>query len=166
MKLEQLRTSSPTHLQFPTQTKSIKLLNCMPVSCKGFSPHQTVLTTKLQAKSYRPRSGFKTITTTSVQQSFTMLEPYQSSRGHRFQIGLKLILDESRLKARALWLGRLPIAHAHTLFIAYRMTKDPAFEALSWMDTLQKAWVAQLTGIPSILQEVDVDKECLEQLEE
>lgn len=67
---------------------------------------------------------------------------------------------------RALWLGRLPIAHAHTLFIAYRMTKDPASEALTWTDMLQKAWVAQLTGTPSILHEVDVDKECLEQLEE
>ena len=67
---------------------------------------------------------------------------------------------------RALWLGRLPIAHAHTLFIAYRMTKDPVFKHLTWTDVLQKAWVAQLTGTPSILGEVDVDRECLEQLEE
>lgn len=67
---------------------------------------------------------------------------------------------------RALWLGRLPIAHAHTLFIAYRMTKDPAFEGLTDRELLQKAWVAQLTGVPSILGEIDVDKECLEQLEE
>ena len=67
---------------------------------------------------------------------------------------------------RGLWLGRLPIAHAHTLFIAYRMTKEPAFEDLTWADMLQKAWVAQLTGTPSILGEVDVDRECLEQLEE
>jgi hypothetical protein len=67
---------------------------------------------------------------------------------------------------RDFWLGRLPIAHAHTLFIAYRMTKDPAFEALTWTDTLQKAWIAQLTGVPSILAEVDIDRECLEQLEE
>ena len=67
---------------------------------------------------------------------------------------------------RGLWLGQLPIAHAHTLFIAYRMTKEPAFEDLTWADMLQKAWVAQLTGTPSILGEVDVDRECLEQLEE
>ena len=33
-------------------------------------------------------------------------------------------------------------------------------------DMLQKAWVAQLTGVPSILGEVDVDKDCLERLEE
>ena len=70
------------------------------------------------------------------------------------------------LDVRALWLGRLPIAHAHTLFIAYRMTKDPVFEGLTSTDILQKAWVAQLTGVPSILGEVDVDRECLEQLEE
>ena len=67
---------------------------------------------------------------------------------------------------RALWLGRLPIAHAHTLFIAYRMTKDRAFKGLTWTDILQKAWVAQLMSVPSILGEVDVDRECLEQLEE
>jgi hypothetical protein len=46
------------------------------------------------------------------------------------------------------------------------MTKDPVFEALPPSDMLQKAWVAQLTGTPSILGEVDVDRECLEQLEE
>jgi hypothetical protein len=46
------------------------------------------------------------------------------------------------------------------------MTKDPAFKGLPWTDILQKAWVAQLTGVPSILGEVDVDRECLEQLEE
>jgi hypothetical protein len=69
-------------------------------------------------------------------------------------------------EVRTLWLGRLPSAHAHTLFIAYRMTKDSAFEAFTWTDILQKAWAAQLTGVPSILGEVDVDRECLEQLEE
>jgi hypothetical protein len=114
MKLEQLRTSSPTHLRFPTRTKSIKLLNYMQVSCKGFSPHQTVHTTKPQAKSYLPRSGFKTITRTSVQQSFTMLEPYQSSRGHRFQIGLKLILDESRMLELYGWAAYQLHTHTHS----------------------------------------------------
>ena len=63
-------------------------------------------------------------------------------------------------------MGLLPIAHAHALFIAYRMTKDPAFVGLTDADMLQKAWVTQLTGIPSILGEVDVDRECLERLEE
>ena len=64
------------------------------------------------------------------------------------------------------WMGLLPIAHAHTLFIAYRMAKDPVFMDLTDLDILQKAWVAQLTGVPSILSEVDVDRECLETLEE
>ena len=69
-------------------------------------------------------------------------------------------------QARDLWVGLLPIAHAHTLFIAYRMTKDPAFRDLTDLEVLQKAWVAQMTSVPSILGEVDVDKECLEYLEE
>ena len=46
------------------------------------------------------------------------------------------------------------------------MSKDPAFKALTWQDRLQKAWVAQLTATPSILGKIDVDRECLEQLEE
>ena len=64
------------------------------------------------------------------------------------------------------WLGLLPIAHAHTLFIAYRMTKNPMFKIYSKTEILQKAWEAQLTGVPSILMEVDVDKDCLASLEE
>ena len=68
--------------------------------------------------------------------------------------------------ARALWMGLLPIAHTHTLFIAYRMSKDPAFSSVTNSDMLRKAWVAQMTGVPSILGEVDVDRECLEKLEE
>ena len=68
--------------------------------------------------------------------------------------------------ARALWMGLLPIAHTHTLFIAYHMSKDPAFSGVTNSDMLRKAWVAQTTGVPSILGEADVDKECLERLEE
>ena len=69
-------------------------------------------------------------------------------------------------KVRIAWLGFLPIAHAHTLFIAYRMTKNPTFKAYSEPEILQKAWEAQLTTVPSILKEVDVDQECLASLED
>ena len=34
------------------------------------------------------------------------------------------------------------------------------------MEILQKAWEVQLTSVPSILREVDVDKDCLARLEE
>ena len=64
------------------------------------------------------------------------------------------------------WLGFLPIAHAHTLFIAYRMIKNPTFKMYSETEILQKAWEVQLTSVPSILREVDVDKDCLASLEE
>ena len=69
-------------------------------------------------------------------------------------------------KVRITWLGFLPIAHAHTLFIAYRLTKDPKFKTQNELDILQKAWEAQLTSVPTILKEVDVDWECLASLEE
>ena len=46
------------------------------------------------------------------------------------------------------------------------MTKNPVFETYSQMEILQKAWDAQLTSIPLILREVDIDKDCLASLEE
>lgn len=56
-------------------------------------------------------------------------------------------------------MGFLPItSHAYTLFIAYRMTKNSTFKAYSEPEILQKAWEAQLTSVPSILKEVDVDQ--------
>jgi len=59
-------------------------------------------------------------------------------------------------KVHIAWLGFLPIAHAHTLFIAYQMIKNPTFKAYSESEILQKAWEAQLTSVPSIIKEVDV----------
>ena len=46
------------------------------------------------------------------------------------------------------------------------MSKDPACKGLTNLDICKKAWVVRLTSVPSILGEVDVDKECLERLEE
>jgi hypothetical protein len=46
------------------------------------------------------------------------------------------------------------------------MTKDPDFKDAPESEVRQKAWEAQLTGKPKILKEIDVDKECLEVLEE
>jgi len=67
---------------------------------------------------------------------------------------------------RVKWLSLLPIAHAHTLFITYQMTKDADFKGVPESEIHQKAWEAQLTGMPTILREINVNKECLEVLEE
>ncbi|KAF9460242.1 hypothetical protein BDZ94DRAFT_1311699 [Collybia nuda] len=48
------------------------------------------------------------------------------------------------------WLGYLPIAHAHTLFISSRIKSDAKFNDLSDDALLQKAWEIQFTGVPSI----------------
>jgi hypothetical protein len=69
-------------------------------------------------------------------------------------------------EARVLWMTRLPIAHAHTIFIAFRIRKDPCYKTLTIPDLFLKAWEAQLTGVPTILKNVDVDRECVEFLEE
>ncbi|KAF9460088.1 hypothetical protein BDZ94DRAFT_1378544 [Collybia nuda] len=67
---------------------------------------------------------------------------------------------------RQKWLGLLPIAHAHTIFISSRIKSDPRFEGLSDGNLLQKAWDIQITGVSSIWTDVDVDKESLARLEE
>ena len=46
------------------------------------------------------------------------------------------------------------------------MTKDPTFKTQNKLNILQKAWEAQLTSVPTILKEADVDRECLASLEE
>jgi len=69
-------------------------------------------------------------------------------------------------EARVLWMTRLPIAHAHTIFIAFRIRKDPRYKTLQIPDLFRKAWEVNLTGVPTIVKEVDVDKEYVESLEE
>ena len=65
-------------------------------------------------------------------------------------VGTLSIAVSRNKKVRIAWLGFLPIAH--TLFIAYRTTKNPAFKAYSEPEILQKAWEVQLTSVPSILR--------------
>ena len=69
---------------------------------------------------------------------------------------------------RVLWLGRLPIAHAHTVFIAFRMHQDPHYKGLraNLRELFSKAWEVQLTGAPTILNSIDIDAESMETLEE
>ncbi|KAF8160154.1 hypothetical protein BJ912DRAFT_936174 [Pholiota molesta] len=64
------------------------------------------------------------------------------------------------------WLGRLPIAHAHTLYILKSVKADPKNKGLTQNMLLEKAWDVQFSGTPSALIDTDVDKECLEILEE
>jgi len=69
-------------------------------------------------------------------------------------------------KLRLSWLGYLPLAHAHTLYIAHRLKSDPKMARLRRKDLLLRAWEVQFTGTPERSIDVDVERECLEQLEE
>lgn len=89
-------------------------------------------------------------------------------------------------KLRTKWMGLLPIAHAQTIYITSfvraedRRLKEvlksrPPDELtekeklslleLSEEEILDRAWNIQLTATPSVLQDIDVDRECLEALE-
>jgi len=43
---------------------------------------------------------------------------------------------------------------------------DACYKTLTNADLFHKAWEAQLTGVPTILKDIDVDKGCVEFLEE
>jgi hypothetical protein len=59
----------------------------------------------------------------------------------------------------------LPLAHTYTLYIAYRLKSDPNMAKLTGEDLLLQAWAVQFTGTSERLIDIDVERECLEQLE-
>ena len=69
-------------------------------------------------------------------------------------------------KVRHKWLGLLPIAHAHTVYIVSILKADPENKMSPDAELLQKAWKVQFSSATSILTDVDVDKDCLALLEE
>ncbi|KAF8956646.1 hypothetical protein BDZ97DRAFT_1925337 [Flammula alnicola] len=95
----------------------------------------------------------------------TTLVPYSGALSivERAQIANWILIHIS--KEAHLWLGRLPLAHAFTLYIAEHLKKDPKMNALGRKELLEKAWEVQFTGTPSMLTDVDIERECLERLE-
>ncbi|KDR64844.1 hypothetical protein GALMADRAFT_149245 [Galerina marginata CBS 339.88] len=73
---------------------------------------------------------------------------------------------EDDKKLRHYWLRLLPIAHAHTICISANLQSDPKYEDLNEEELLEEAWKLQLSAVPSLGGDVDVEKECLERLEE
>ncbi|KAF8956009.1 hypothetical protein BDZ97DRAFT_1764147 [Flammula alnicola] len=73
---------------------------------------------------------------------------------------------EGDKKLRQYWLGFLPIAHAHTIFLSSRI-RDTVKDA-DEHELLARAWKAQYAGDAkaTLLVDIDVDKECLESLKE
>ncbi|KAF8962433.1 hypothetical protein BDZ97DRAFT_1759284 [Flammula alnicola] len=93
------------------------------------------------------------------------LIPYSGALSivERAQIANWLLICIS--KDAHLWLGRLPLAHAFTIYIAEHLKKDPKMNALGREELLEKAWEVQFTGTPSMLTDVDIERECLDRLE-
>ncbi|KAF8964488.1 hypothetical protein BDZ97DRAFT_1918921 [Flammula alnicola] len=68
---------------------------------------------------------------------------------------------------RHLWLGRLPIAHAYTVYISAHLKSTGHKNKLTTKeDRLEKGWDSQFSRVPSLLIDVDIEKECLSRLEE
>ncbi|KAF9033654.1 hypothetical protein BJ165DRAFT_1410375 [Panaeolus papilionaceus] len=76
----------------------------------------------------------------------------------------------SDLKRRLDWLGRLPIAHAHTIYIAHLISGGVAHSTDTDSQSAQlldAAWRLQTAGAPSQYSlDTDVDAQCLYRLEE
>jgi len=67
------------------------------------------------------------------------------------------------------WVGYLPLAHAITIFIAHRLHQNPPRDLEEEVldgDLLPRAWEIQVQNMGSLNDDVDVDKQCLERLEE
>ena len=82
------------------------------------------------------------------------------------QTGLISILIHKDKKFRLSWLGYLPLSHAYILYIAYRLKSNQKMATITWKNLLLQAWEVQFTGTPERLADIDVERECLEQLEE
>ncbi|KAF4618104.1 hypothetical protein D9613_012649 [Agrocybe pediades] len=72
-------------------------------------------------------------------------------------------------KLRMNWMGLLPLAHAYTVYLAARLRRTVAQEdTMNDSDLLTKAWEAVHCGagaLDSVLR-VDMERECIERLEE
>ncbi|TFK32445.1 hypothetical protein BDQ12DRAFT_773402 [Crucibulum laeve] len=75
------------------------------------------------------------------------------------------IMDNNK-KLRRFWLGLLPIAHAHTIYISAHLQPNPKYQSLNEEERLEEAWKFQLSAVPSLDTDVDVERESLERLEE
>ncbi|PPR02123.1 hypothetical protein CVT24_011345 [Panaeolus cyanescens] len=70
-------------------------------------------------------------------------------------------------KLRLQWLGLLPLAHAFTIYIAHLLTASSSeLASQSWSEVMDRAWALQVSGMPSKAIDVDVDRECICQLEQ
>lgn len=60
------------------------------------------------------------------------------------------------------WIGLLPIAHTHTLYLVHKLAK---FDTLT-QEHIEEAWILQKHEVADLYCHIDVDKECLLSLEE
>ncbi|KAF9470535.1 hypothetical protein BDN70DRAFT_983515 [Pholiota conissans] len=67
---------------------------------------------------------------------------------------------------RHMWMELLPLAHAYTVFLTTLFKLNSKKVMLNDAEVLEKAWTLQLTGMPFVLMGIDVDQDCLYQLEE
>jgi hypothetical protein len=85
--------------------------------------------------SSRPRRRFPVvITDTIIPYVGTLLVVDRAQIANWFETRVGLNED-----ARILWLGQLPIAHAHTIFIVFRMREDPRYKKLKPKELICKA---------------------------
>lgn len=67
---------------------------------------------------------------------------------------------------RRFWIGLLPIAHAFTVYIAEQLTSNAKFTGRTDDERIEEAWNIQFGAAPPLDIDVDVDRECLQRLEE
>ena len=141
----------------------------------ALSPHKKVLTSLLfQLDGLENQNIPIKRWLESEQKSLTKtIIPYVGtlSIAERAQVSNWFEVNVAKKKSfRSKWLGLLPIAHALTIFIAFRMERntESRYPERKYhpRDYLEEAWEVQFRSTKSGYSEVDVERECLERLEE
>ena len=156
-------------LSDPSSTKYTKEVD------DALSPHKNVLTSLLFQLDALENENIpvkrwleserKSLTKTIIPYVGTLSITERAQVSNWFEVNIA-----KKRSFRSKWLGLLPIAHALTIFIAFRLRCNAESRYPERKhhprDYLDEAWAVQFGSTKSRYSEVDVERECLERLEE
>jgi hypothetical protein len=155
--------SDPSSLQYTSEVHEV-MQSSIPLLKKLLNSPETQSSETVPAKKWL-ESKKKNIRKSLVPFAGDLTFPERAKIANWFE---KHVADQDPKRQKE-WLGLLPIAHAHTIYIASQLKVDcsGAVEEAGELEiSIQRAWQKQMGTSPSPWSEVDVDLRCLERLEE
>jgi hypothetical protein len=146
--------SDPSSLQYTSEVHEV-MQSSIPLLKKLLNSPKTQSSETVPAKKWL-ESKKKNIRKSLVPFAGDLTFPEHAKIANWFE---KHVADQDP-KRRKEWLGLLPIAHAHTIYIASQLKVDcsGAAEGAGELEiSIQRAWQKQMGTSPSPWSEVDVD---------